>query len=422
MTISPLEQQALNWIEQHQNELITLCADLVRCPTPSDVGDTREAMAVVQRFMNTHHLPYEILHADEIMPNLLAEQTMSQTGKRLMWNGHLDVMPAGREPNWRDAPFSGKIRDGKIWGRGTQDMKGGVAAMLFAYACLSRFNAGLAGQLALSLVSDEETGEGRGTGFLFETRPQMMQADCVLSAEPSGVDAISYSSKGYLPFSVAVQTRGAIAGYGNESPSAIEIAAQIMQALKFLEMMPVRLPELLQNHLNDDEWQKTHRRLRGKGHAELLGQISVDFCTIQGGSLHAVIAPDCVLEGSVVMPVGTDCQAVIAQMQAIVARYPQATLTIYGYDEGELSDPNDPMVAMLQQAVVALGKKQPEPTPDVALSDCRYWRYRGIPAFWYGSDGSLCSKANENIKIDELVHLAKTYVLVGMRYLAGKSS
>ncbi|OOF70002.1 M20/M25/M40 family metallo-hydrolase [Rodentibacter caecimuris] len=119
------------------------------------------------------------------------------------------------------------------------------------------------------------------------------------------------------------------------------------------------------------------------------------------------------------IPVGIDCETVIVQMRAIISRYPQAELIIYGYDKGEQSDPEHPIVGILQEVVTNLGKLRPEPTPDIALSDCRYWRYQGTPAFWYGTDGSLCSKANEYIKIDELLHIAKTYVLTGLRYLHG---
>lgn len=67
--------------------------------------------------------------------------------------------------------------------------------------------------------------------------------------------------------------------------------------------------------------------------------------------------------------------------------------------------------------VSMLGCKKPEPIPDIAISDCRYWRKEGIPAFWYGVDGSRCSIANEYIEIDELLHLVYTYTLVGIVYL-----
>lgn len=80
-----------------------------------------------------------------------------------MFNGHLDVMPAGNEQGWTDDPWSGKISDGKVWGRGTADMKCGVTASLFAFIYLTRMKDKLNGILSLTLVSDEETGYDRGT-------------------------------------------------------------------------------------------------------------------------------------------------------------------------------------------------------------------------------------------------------------------
>ena len=96
--------------------------------------------------------------------------------------------------------------------------------MLFAYVYLARLSDQFAGRVSISIVSDEESGLGRGTGFLFEARPDEMTADCVLAGEPSGVDAISFSSKGYLQADVIVKARGAIAGYGCESRNAIDVA------------------------------------------------------------------------------------------------------------------------------------------------------------------------------------------------------
>lgn len=72
------------------------------------------------------------------MPNLISVINTGRPGRHLMFNGHLDVMPAGNEPGWTDSPWSGKIADGKVWGRGTSDMKAGVTAMLFAYTYLSK--------------------------------------------------------------------------------------------------------------------------------------------------------------------------------------------------------------------------------------------------------------------------------------------
>lgn len=103
-------------------------------------------------------------------------------------------------------------------------MKAGVTAMLFAYAYLARLKNRLAGKVSISIVSDEETGYGRGTGFMLEQREADMTADCILSGEPSGSYSISYASKGYVQFSVHISTRGAIAGYQNETENVISFS------------------------------------------------------------------------------------------------------------------------------------------------------------------------------------------------------
>src|SRR5437764_6826569 len=68
-------------------------------------------------------------------------------GRSLIYNGHVDVVPAGRPENWRHDPFSGRIEDGRIWGRGSTDMKAGVLAQAFAARALARSGVRLCGDL-----------------------------------------------------------------------------------------------------------------------------------------------------------------------------------------------------------------------------------------------------------------------------------
>ena len=110
------------------------------------------------------------------------------------------------------------------------------------------------GKLSFSLVSDEETGWGCGTGFLFKKIPEKMLADCVLTGEPSVIDAISFSSKDYIQITVKISTRGAIAGYSNESKSSIEIAANLIRDLKSLENFFVEIPPELKNFLDAENY------------------------------------------------------------------------------------------------------------------------------------------------------------------------
>lgn len=416
------QKQVEKWVEQDKERIISFFSRLVQCETSSDPGDTRSASALIKELLEQEGLSCREIKANEIMPNLISSINTGKPGRHLMFNGHLDVMPAGNEPGWTDSPWSGKIADGKVWGRGTSDMKAGVAAMLFAYIYLSRLRGQLSGKISLTLVSDEETGYERGTGFLFEQMEKEMLADCVLTGEPSGTNSISFASKGYIQFTVKIQTRGAIAGYSNESRSAIEIAASVIQELKNLENIKVTLPPVLSEMLTDDKLRTKYEDRRGKGEAELLNRITVDITTIKGGDLLSVIAPECTFTVAIVTPVGADPYLIYKKAQEMVSHYSEAELVLEGISVADISDPDHEMVKILQDTVTGLGWEKPEPVLDIAISDCRHWRYRGIPAFWYGPDGSRCSAGDEYVSIDELLHLVRTHTLAAVQYLVNSKT
>ncbi len=132
------KDEILNLIKSDEEKIINFCAELVRCNTASSHGDTRSAANLIKTFFEAEGIKYQEISACKTMPNIISTTEMAQSGKHLMLNGHLDVMPAGNEPGWTVAPYSGTIKDGKIIGRGTSDMKAGVTAMIFAYKYLQR--------------------------------------------------------------------------------------------------------------------------------------------------------------------------------------------------------------------------------------------------------------------------------------------
>lgn len=415
-----VRHQVDRWIEDDKDSIVNLFSALVKAKSPSPPGDTREAMALVRNFLSSQGLPFKEVAADETMPNILSTAKMPAEGRHLMFSGHLDVLPAGDEPGWTDDPWSGKVSDGRVWGRGASDMKAGVTAMLYAFAYLSRMSEDLSGTLSIALASDEETGMGRGTGYMFEQIESEMVADCVLSAEPGGTSAITFSSKGYLQFSVEVATRGAISGYPNASPSAIRIAVDIIRDLDTLEDITIELPASIADRLADPEYREWLDSTYGSSTADLIPVVSVNVGTIEGGSSPSVISPDCVFGVTVVMPVGLDPKSVFNKASEIVSRYPEANIHLEGADAADISDPEHEMTAILQQTVVQLGLPEPQMVPDIAISDLRYWRNRGIPGFWYGPDGTNVSAANESVEVEEVLHLVRTYVVASAEYLGRK--
>ena len=99
-------KQIMNWIDEDREEIISFLSRLVQCKTPSTIGDTREAVRLIADFFDENHIGYEELAFCKTMPNIISSFNGANVGRHLMLNGHLDVMPAGKEPGWTDDPWS----------------------------------------------------------------------------------------------------------------------------------------------------------------------------------------------------------------------------------------------------------------------------------------------------------------------------
>jgi len=143
---------------------VELCRELVRRPsvTPADHG-CQELIAerLAQRGFTIEHMP-----AGEVK-NLWAR--IGDSEPLVVLAGHTDVVPTGAESEWRVPPFSAEIIDGKLYGRGSSDMKGGVAAMITAAERLLDKHSTLQGSLAFLITSDEEGPAIDGTRHVVET-------------------------------------------------------------------------------------------------------------------------------------------------------------------------------------------------------------------------------------------------------------
>lgn len=154
--LTPIEQQILVHVDDA--ELIGWVQELTRIPSvwKPETGEGEEAAArwVAARCrelgVETH-----IEFVASGRPNVIARHRMA-TGPTLMFEGHTDVVTAGDPAAWTDPPFSAVIRDGRIYGRGANDMKAGLVAALVAMQAIVRSGVRLRGALLLGAVCDEE--------------------------------------------------------------------------------------------------------------------------------------------------------------------------------------------------------------------------------------------------------------------------
>jgi acetylornithine deacetylase len=204
-TLSAVEERVVAAVHEERDGLVELLGELVACDTTArDVDDDPRDEQLLQRILaarlrdlgaeidlweaeptgaGTRHLPGGLGFSGR--PQLAASLPGGADGRSLLMLGHIDAVSADPVERWTADPFALTRRDGRLYGRGTADMKGGLAAMLAALEAVRRCDVRLEGDVTYCAVTDEES-SGAG-GFAAVARG--IRADGGICAEPSDFDA-----------------------------------------------------------------------------------------------------------------------------------------------------------------------------------------------------------------------------------------
>ncbi len=186
------------------DEVAALTQQLIRVPTVNPPGDAyRPCVELLGRRLAARGFEVRTVRAvgtpgdDDRHPrvNLVARRDGDGPGACVHFNGHIDVVPAGR--GWTVEPFAGTIADGRVYGRGACDMKGGLAAAIVALEAVLAAGVRFGGALEVSATVDEESGGYGGVGWLARegwfTPPRV---DHVIIPEPLDVDRVCIGHRG----------------------------------------------------------------------------------------------------------------------------------------------------------------------------------------------------------------------------------
>ncbi len=190
---------------------VSLTQSLVKCPsiTPKDEG----ALGIVEDHLNDigfscTRLPFEEENSYRV-ENLFAK--IGNEGKHLAFAGHTDVVPPGNESSWKYPPFSGTIKNGRIYGRGTEDMKGSIASFISAtHDFIKKYGKNFGGQLSFIITGDEEKEAVNGTVKIMEwTKKNNIKFDQCIVGEPTSKkitgDKIKIGRRGSINFFLEVK-------------------------------------------------------------------------------------------------------------------------------------------------------------------------------------------------------------------------
>lgn len=409
-------RQLDRFLTDHAEALFALTERLISFETPSPPGRNTES---IQRFLGGllrgwgADVQTLTLYPGDV--EVVARFRGRGGGRSLLINGHVDVASTAPGEAWSHPPYAPVRRDGRIYGRGACDMKGGIAAALTAVQTVLATSGRLRGDLIVHLVTGEEMGEG-GTLLALDRTPPV---EFALVPEPTAGE-ISLGQGGVVTGWITIQSpethhdavrrRMIHAGGGVDGASAIEKMMKVVQALQELER----------------HWavMKSHPGFP-------LGTTTLNPAAIEGGRHPAFVADRCALWITVHFYPGETADAITAEIERTVRaaaaadpwlRHHPPTFRWGGRsmieDRGEVfpafeTDPHHPGVGLVERAhsevygVAAVSRMSP------SVCDAGWLAARGIPSVVYGPGRWEQAHAiDESVALDDLLACARVYARV----------
>lgn len=163
-----------------EEEITTLLSDLIRINTTNPPGNETPAAKFLAKTLEEEGLKCEVLESSKGRGNIITRIKGNGEKPSLLLLSHLDVVPATPK-EWSVDPFSGLVKEGYVWGRGTLDCKSLVAIETMVMKLLVRNEANLKGDVTFAATADEEMGGAAGVGWLVENHPDKIRADYVIN-------------------------------------------------------------------------------------------------------------------------------------------------------------------------------------------------------------------------------------------------
>jgi succinyl-diaminopimelate desuccinylase len=371
-------------------DVARLTSDLVKIPTVNPPGREREICEFIASWLGTRGVEASLL---EEIPGRTNVQAMIDGdeggGKTLILNGHTDVVAAGN--GWTEDPFGGLVKGGRVYGRGSADMKGGLAAMMVTVDALRKSRKHLAGRMIFQATADEEVGSPMGTGYLVR---RGLRGDLAIVGEPTSLE-VCVAHKGVLRFDVVAFGKAAHGSVPWEGRSAILAMNVVIDALR--------------GYAAELEAGRRH---------PLLGAPTVKVGVIQGGVAVNVVPDRCriVVERRLIPP--ESVEGAVREVRAVVAGASKRAgvrceVTFNAKSESSDASRDKEGVQVLLRAAKAVTGEMRKPKGFLATCDARYLNNdAGIPAVVIGP-GKLESvhAPDEYVEIRKLEQAARLYAL-----------
>ena len=338
----------------------------------------------------------------------------SGPGRDLMLNGHIDVVPVGDKAAWTTPPWDPAVRDGRVYGRGAADMKGGLACALFAAKAIRDAGVRLRGRLSVASVVGEEDG---GTGTL-ATILRGHTADGAIVVEPTQL-AVIPAQAGSLMFRLVVPGLSAHGCVREEGVNAVERFLPLFTALRQLEAERCGLATGAAD-------------VAGDPHSPLFARYRlpwpIEIGTLRAGDWASSVPDKLVAEGRLGVATGEESAAARRAFAEAIARaaaadpwlaeHPPTVEWWGGRFDPAVTDPSDPLVTAVVDAATAVTGEAPPIEGVTYGADMRLLvNVGGIPTVLFGpGDVRVAHMPDEHVPIDELRTAAEALIVAALRF------
>jgi putative selenium metabolism hydrolase len=387
--------------QRDQQAMTSFLQDMVRIPSYStQEGEMAERLAAEMR-----EVGFRDVHIDRI-GNVIGRVGIG-SGPVLLYNGHMDIVGPGDLSTWKYDPFGAKVENGRLYGRGTADMKGALAAMVYGVKALLDQGVRLHGELYLVGVVQEEPCEGLGMRVLVEEEEVI--PEYVVLGEATGLQ-ISRGQRGRMEIQVVSRGRSCHASAPGRGDNAIYTAARLIFGI-----------EMLSSQLAEDRF---------------LGQGTLAVTHIENTAGSRNVVPDtCTFYIDRRLTLGETEAKALAEIQGVLLReeataslsvseYVSTSYTGYEasakcYYPAWALDREHPLIRWVNRAIRAeLGFRPEIGKWDFSTDGVYTMGVAGIPTVGFGpGQEKYAHTADERIRLDDIVRAARGYARIAVEIL-----
>lgn len=405
-----IKEKIYKWIDENEQKYIDKLQKIVQ--HNSTQGNEKAVQELIASYLhelglevdmwdlNSERLkkhPYFYSNREQFQhsPNVVGILKGTGDGKSIILNGHIDVVPEGDHTQWNEHPYGGKVIDGKMYGRGVTDMKGGNIALLMAIEAIKSLGLRLKGDVIFQSVVEEESG-GAGT---LDTILKGYKADAAIIPEPTNMK-IFPKQQGSKWFRLIVKGHTAHGGTRYHGVCAIEKSLIVYEHLKALEKI-------------------RNNRIKDPLYDNIPIPIPINVGTINGGDWPSSVPDNVQLEGRIGIAPGETLEKVQQEMEEWMSKLEEkdswfkehpVKVEWFGarWVPGEI-DIHHPLMELLMENFEEIMEERPvlEASPwgtDGGL----FTQVAGTPSIVFGPGiTDLAHFPNEAIELEKIFKIAK---------------